>query len=69
MNPKAIFQTISITEDDSNEGIDLRLLPFDCIEVTQGGGGTEQNLLLTCRQALLVATSILKMLGEKDGDV
>lgn len=64
MKPKAVFQTISITEDDSREGVDLRLLPFDCIEVTQGDGGTEQNVLLTRQQALLVATSILKMLGE-----
>lgn len=40
---------------------------LELIEVTQGDGGTEQNVLLTRRQALLVATSILKMLGEKDG--
>jgi|JI8StandDraft_1071087.scaffolds.fasta_scaffold451671_2 hypothetical protein len=65
MNPKAIFQTISITEDDTKEAIDLRLLPFDCIEVTQENYKVEQCIYLTRRQALLVATSILKMLGEE----
>lgn len=63
--PRAILQTVTVTEDDTNKAVDLRLLPFDCIELTQIYAHGEQDILLTRRQAILVIRAMSLMLGKE----